>query len=243
MAATAAGKRLTEAHRLAQARLGAKTIRELLASWPLLDPAALDATTIQWLRVVTPIVQLRRGNSANLAANYLTTFRALELGTSKGFTPVLDQRVTPKQLATSLTVTGPVALKQAMTRGLSLAKAAEVARVGSARAGMRHVLNGGRDTTIASVNADARAVGWARVTSGHPCHFCALIASRGPVYSKETVDFQAHDACSCSGEPLYSRDAEWPPGARQYQELWKQAKTMDGDTDIAFRQLVEDRAT
>lgn len=87
----------------------------------------------------------------------------------------------------------------------------------------RHVLNGARETLHRSVRADRRALGWARATSGAPCSFCAMLASRGPVYGERTGDFQTHDHCSCGLEPVYRRDQEWPHGSREYQRLWREA--------------------
>lgn len=244
MATTTAGRALTEAHRLAQVRLGAQTVRDLLNIFPLLDPTDLDATTARWLRVAAPIIRTRRDTSATLAANYVNIFRTLELGDkARPVVPVLAETVTAERLATSLLVTGPVALKQAMTRGVLLGQAVRTASTTSARAGMRHALNGGRDSIIETVAKDKTALGWARATSGAPCAFCAMLASRGPVYKTKTSaggeGHRYHDSCNCIPEPVYHRDAEWPPGARQYAALWAEAKTMDGDVTTNFRHLVE----
>lgn len=247
MAATLAGTRLTEAHRLAQARIGAQTVRDLLNVFPLLDPADLDATTTAWLRAAVPIIQLRRTTSARLSANYLGTFRALELGTSTGFVPTLREQAPVEQLTTSLTVTGPVALKKAITGGRTLIVAADLAKAGSARAAMRHALNGGRDTIHASIDTDAKALGWARTTSGIPCAFCALLASRGPIYKTEqsaTIaedGLKYHDDCSCSAEPVYRADAEWPGQGRELQALWENSTHGFSGKDAinAFRRAYE----
>lgn len=221
MAATTAGARLSEAHRLAQARLGAQVVGQLLASWRLLDIRALDQTFPEWLRVIAPLVRFQRGVSSNLAAEYVTAFRVLE-----GPGPIVATLAPPlpeAQLVTSLAVTGPAALKRNMTT-MTLAQALERAKVSSAGAAMRHVLNGGRDTILRTVEHDDAALGWARTTSGTPCSFCAMLASRGPVYkSEQTGDFKAHDHCHCGTEPVYSKDADWPPGARDYQALWQES--------------------
>lgn len=298
MAATTTAKRLSEAHRLAQARIGAQAVRDLLDVFPLLDVENLDATTVRWLRAAVPIIRARRANSSTLAANYVATFRALELGDKvKPLVPVLAETVTAEQLKTSLIVTGPVALKKAIGRGVLTEQALRAASATSSRAGMRHVLNGGRETTIRTIDSDGIALGWARKTSGTPCAFCAMLASRGPVYRSKAIaqsvagrsgfdaeergdDVQArksgrftnrlrdsglvstqqerggreigeayHDSCHCTAEPIYSPEAEWPEGSRQYADLWFEAKTRagSGSDDVsdftAFRQLVEGRRT
>lgn len=243
MAASAAAKRLTEAHRLAQARLGAKAVHDLLSVFPLLDVTAIDATTTRWLRVAIPLVQARRRSSATLAASYINAFRAVEAGDLPLLGSMLADTVTLEQLVTSLTVTGPVALKRSIGSEVPIEQALRSASVTSSRAGMRHALNGGRETSIRMIDSDRIALGWARATSGAPCAFCAMLASRGPVYKTALTaggdGHRYHDACHCTVEPVYHPDAEWPPGARRYQALWNEAKTMAGDTTTNFRHLVE----
>jgi hypothetical protein len=244
VAATDAGARLTEAHRLAQARLGAQTIRALRAVFPLLDPAALDATFDRWLTAVLPIVRSQHNVSARLAAAYLTTFRTLELG-PEAFAPTIAEDISEKAVATSMLVTGPVSIRSNLARAVPLVRALSIAEANVARSGMRHALNGGRTTIQNSVQNDTRALGYARTTSAKACSFCALLASRGPVYDKSTVDFHAHDGCHCGSEPVYRRDADWPSGSRRYQTLYEDAKrtaAAEGiDVLVAFRRAVEGR--
>jgi hypothetical protein len=241
MAANPAAARLTEAHRLAQGRLGAQAVARMLAAWPLLDMEDLDGTVDRWLRVTVPIITGQRSTSARLAANYLTTFRALELGAGVAtFTPIVADRPPVEAVVTSLTVTGPASVKSAMTRGVQLAQAADVARARSSASAMRHVLGGARDTITATVAEDPRALGWARATSGRPCAFCAMVASRGPVYKEQgTADFQPHDGCHCEPEAVYRRDAAWPSGSERFRAVWEQAAAEDGDTTKNFRRLIE----
>jgi hypothetical protein len=246
VAATDAGARLTEAHRLAQARLGAQTVQALRALFPLLDPANLDGTFERWLTGVLPLIRAQSATSARLAANYLTTFRTLELGAeATPHAPVLAADIAVDAVSTSMLVTGPVTIRRALANNVPLVRALSTAEVASARAGMRHALNGGRNTILDTVRGDRSAIGWARSTSGKACSFCAMLASRGPVYSKDTVDFHAHDGCSCSSEPVYRPDSAWPSGARQYADTWAEAKQTahsEGiDTAVAFRRLIEGR--
>lgn len=245
MAATVEASRLTEAHRLAQARLGVLTARQVLAAWPLLDFDDLDGSFGRWLLVVTRLVQAQRRASAALAAGYLTTFRTLELGiTSEPFTPTLADPVDENSLSTSMLVTGPAALRSASARGVPFAKAVDLARAGSSRSAMRHALNGGRDTIAETIKADAKALGYARATSGRACAFCLMLASRGPVYkSAVSGDFHAHDGCGCSVEPVYRKDADWPAGGRAAQKMWKEStKGLSGQEAVnAFRQAVGTR--
>ena len=240
MAADPRAARLTETHRQTQARLSAALTAQVLAAWALLDPDDLDSTTEPWLRVMRPLVVAARRQSAALAATYLTTFRALELGTLTGARTVLADAVDPKALATSLIVTGPVAIRAARHAG-RLTTAVENAQAGVARAAMRHALNGGRETITASVEADPQARGWARATSGKTCAFCSMLAGRGAVYKGEdTADFKSHDGCNCSAEPVYRKDAPLPAGSARHAELYQQAKAEadGGDVLNSLRRLL-----
>lgn len=240
MAATAQARRLTETHRLAQARLGAQTVAQMFTAWRLLDPENLDGTIDRWLRIAVPLVERQRTISAQLAGNYLTTFRALEIGTTgPRFTPVLVPTVAAEAIATSLTVTGPVSMKSAASRGVIITQAEDVARSRAAAAAMRHTLNGGRETVVQTMRADPRALGWARATSGKTCAFCAMLAGRGAVYSEDTADFEAHDHCACSAEPVYREDAALPTGSDRFQAMWQEARQLDGEPVDNFRRLVE----
>lgn len=197
--ATAAGRRLTEAHRLAQLRLGTVTVRQMRTIWHLLDPADLDRSFEAWLTTALPIVQAQRFASAQIAANYLRTFRQIETGTPA--TPVLNADMNHAVVSTSLLVTGPVSIKRAMTRGVPLVRALQTAEAASAAAAMRHALDGGRETVSATLRADSQAIGYERVASGNACAFCADLD--GKFHRDDTADFPAHDGCSCSQEPVY----------------------------------------
>ena len=236
MARTLAGRRATEAHRLAQTRLGADTVSYISDLWELIDPADLDATVARWLRAALPYVRSQHDASARLAAAYLRTFRSIEAPDATPLRLPPPPTFNPAQAATSLTVTGPVTVRTATGAGQTIDAASDAGLSASARAAMRLALNGGRRAIVNGANADPDAQGWARATSGNPCAFCDMLASRGPVYSEETGDFEAHDGCSCTAEPVYP-GSEWPPGARAARALWDEStRGYSGNAAInAFR--------
>jgi hypothetical protein len=241
MAATQQGRRLTEAHRLGQVRIGQAMVRQMFDLWALLDPADLDGSFDRWLRAVIPAVARGRQASAGLAANYYRAFRTAETGVLTQFQPVLVSAVPVQAVTASMTVTGPVAMRSALGSGQLFDRAVETAKASSAGSAMRHVLNAGRDTVVRSTAADDRAFGWARATSGSPCGFCAMLASRGPVYDQRTVTFQSHDSCSCSAEPAYQRDrSSWPAGSAELRDLWdSEVSGLPPDEALnAFRRLL-----
>lgn len=244
MAATVVGAQLTELQRVAQLRLAARTIAQMRAVWGLLDPAELDATFERWLRVAIPVVQNNRAASARLAAAYLAAFRQAELGTLADLPVVLAAPADVKAVTTSLLVTGPGSVKKAMTRGVDLARAVDVAEARSSAAAMRHALDGGRTLIADTVAADGQALGWARVASSTACAFCAMVASRGPEYGSEaTARFDAHDGCRCGAEPVYSPDAAWPANSQRYRDLWDETAKGSDDPLNSFRRALAGGAT
>lgn len=200
MATTLQARRLTEAHRLAQARIGVQTVAAMAAIWPLLDPGDIDATLRRWLTAAVPIIQAQRATSARLAADYLATFKALELGTAR-IPTALAGSASVEALTTSLLVTGPYRLRKALSIATPLERASSLAEASSSASSMRWALNAGRDTIIKTVEADPRAKGYVRVTSGNACAFCEDLAGK-----ELTTDeaFPAHDGCACSAEPLFT---------------------------------------
>jgi hypothetical protein len=239
MAATVLGAQLTELQRAAQLRLAARVVTQIRATWGLLDLQDLDATFERWLRIAVPVVQTNRAMSARLAAAYLAAFRRAELGTVDGFTAVMAAPADVKAVTTSLLVTGPWSVKTAMSRGVDLARAADVAQARSSAAAMRHTLDGGRDTTIGTVAADKQALGWARVAAGNACAFCAMVASRGPDYTSEaSANFEAHDGCQCGAEPVYQTDAAWPANSQRYRDLWDEHASGADDPLNSFRRAL-----
>lgn len=59
----------------------------------------------------------------------------------------------------------------------------------------QHSRNAAREAVIAA--ARKRGDGWQRVMVGETCAFCALLVSRGAVYSSKTVRFKSHANCDC----------------------------------------------
>lgn len=59
----------------------------------------------------------------------------------------------------------------------------------------QHSRNAAREAVIAA--ARKRGDGWQRVMVGETCAFCALLVSRGAVYSSKTVRFKSHGNCDC----------------------------------------------
>lgn len=222
MAATRQARRLTEGHRLAQANLRKLAVTQLAALWGLLEPDRLDESTPGWITANTALVGALRRQSAVLAGGYLQLFREAETGDGDVTQMLAD--VPPESVSTSLAVTGPIAVKTLIGRGVPRPAAYNKAFAFMSGAATRHILDGGRQTLIDTASADPHALGWSRVTDGSPCAFCALVAGRGPVFHAESsADFEAHDGCGCTAEPIYDADAPWPGRNREFQGMYRTA--------------------
>lgn len=65
-----------------------------------------------------------------------------------------------------------------------------------------------RETVMDTAIDDPEARGWQRVvrpgsSASGPCPFCELLASRGAVYTRKSVDFGAHGLCHCIAVPAW----------------------------------------
>lgn len=199
-----AARDLTDLHRTTQAHLAALTVAAMAALWPLLDLHRLDATGPRWISASTLTVAALRNSSAVLAAQYLTEFRALELGpNAPAFPPVPLPPIDAAAVATSLLVTGPIALKSKVGAGMPWDLATQQAFAGSAAAAARHALSGGRDEIMSTGRADPRATGMVRVASPDACDFCVQIAEYSETNPNLLGDFQCHDSCHCQPELTY----------------------------------------
>lgn len=246
MAATELGTQLTRLHYGQQTALRAKVLQDVLKLWPAVDISSIDAVTSTWSafeQALLTLIQARYGNSAGLAARYFEMFRAAEgiAGTASG---LLADPLPDEQIITSIRVTGLYEARRQLGAGVSTAAVERNTIVRLLGATGRLVGDGGRNTVNRSVNADSRALGYARVTSGRACGFCSLLASRGPVYKEDTVAFRSHDHCSCHSEPVYRPDQPWPGNNRQLRDLYDEVTAgaeNSADARRLFRQAVENR--
>lgn len=236
MASTEGGRRLTELHREAQFRIGLDTVRQLDNLWVLLNAEGRIPTVEAWLEAVMLVLGRQHRISAEIARTYYTQF-ALQEHAEQQLLAWEQIRFQERAARVSMIAVGPAKLREGIRRGLDVAEAARRAREAVAREGMRIALDGGRRQIIDAVQRDRRALGWIRVTDGDPCAFCAMLASRGPVYKgRETAiagtvfstrvnDFQAHASCGCQAEPVFTSTTEWPGRGREFRDLWNRAQS------------------
>lgn len=123
----------------------------------------------------------------------------------------------------------------------------------TAAAVQRHVRQAGREAVTDAVEAGGDLIGWARVMTGsETCSFCAMLASRGPVYSSEGASLfrggqsvkSYHDHCDCIAVPVF-RGKNWL-GMRNYEkleQLWLESTqgTSGKDAAKAFDQAYNEQ--
>lgn len=191
---------LTAQHRRGQLQIRARALQTYTSLWPIWtgDRSSFEALVAATL----PLVNTFRQASAGYASSYFSAYR-MASGIPGTASPVLADPMVREQVVASLYVTGEVMTGKALAAGQSAEAAMRTALVRTSGAVGRHVLEGGRDTVMRSAHADRRAQGWQRVTGPDPCDFCAMLASRGTMYSESSADFSAHDHCSCAAEPAY----------------------------------------
>lgn len=238
MASSPDGRALTEAHRRQQITIGLEAEREVKAQWGRLNPDDLDGTSPAWLAATSAVILNRRAQSAALARAYVAEFRRAE-----GVRPSEVVRVGGARplVEGTLMLNGPIAIKRDIAKGIAPALTITRADRSVAAQGPKLAMNGGRDTVLKS--SRRRRSRWRRVTDGDPCAFCAMLASRGPTYSAETVLFPLHKGrCGCTAEEVFG---EWKPTPleEKWDESYQQAAAEIKDKYGPFHSLTASQVT
>ena len=178
-------------------------------------------------QAILPAVTRARGLHYELSAEFYRDLRARLLGTADDFT-IPAQRTYPRDaLAEGILATtrnrqpGQPAFDRAVTG-----------------AAIRHAGAAGIDVIKDAAAADPAATGWARVHTGlkPPCAFCAMLISRGPVYSRDGAGFAAHNGCSCRPSPVFrGHGFDGDEQYRRYRDRWREATGGHGGRDALNR--------
>ncbi|MGW4076041.1 VG15 protein [Streptomyces asiaticus] len=242
-----AGK--AQAYRRVQALLVARMARQVLRVWrDLMNPAKVDESWPAVRAALMPIVEQAREQSAVLARAAYMEARQDAGVPEDGFTPSGPLRLAIDRLESALDVTGPVEFKKAIAAGKTPQQAMDAAAVRMVGSTQYLALEGGRSVMNQSIEDDERATGWSRVTDNDPCAWCAMLASRGPVYktAKTAGDPRQggnsyHDHCGCQAWPAFTLDEPFVGLANRLYDDWLRVTRGTGGRDAvnAFRRWWE----
>lgn len=252
------GDRLTEQQRLAQARIAAAAAAMVARNFRSVSPTDL-AGQRNFVEATIPLVLKANRASAIAARDYAQAMSVVEGG---GLADQVSLADAPdvEAIRTSLRVTGPIALRQKITRVQSpldsplgrrmVAAARQEATAGVAGAALRHALAGGRDTIEGYAEDDdpprgQRVRGYVRITreDDKVCYFCAMLASRAN-YLEDSFDVsdqlfegegtaKVHDSCRCILRPMYG--SVLPDSVLMYRRAWRDMSGGDKTAVKNFR--------
>lgn len=227
MAVTSEGALLTDQHRRRQVRLAISADSKARRAWDrTLDLNDLKGSQPIWKRTMIQLIETWWNISASVAADYMPRFREAETGETGGL-EVGMPRFDRKEAERRIDWAGSTNVLWHLAQGQTEQAAYEAAR--SLFLGIFHeaVLTGGRATIERWAEKDTRAIGWRRVSDGHPCAFCAMLVTRGPVYTSQRkamyTDNPAtgipagtlhkyHPHCGCTVEVVYG---DWKPTEKE----------------------------
>ena len=223
-----AGPEAPQRYRRVQALAAARFARQVLQIWrELMNPAKVDASWPAVQAALKPVVREAREQSAVLARSAYMDARRDAGISDDDFTPEGPLPLLVHRLERALDVTGPVEFKKAIAAGKTPQQAMDAAAVRMVGSTQYLALEGGRQVMQRSIEADEQATGWARVTDADPCAWCAMLASRGPVYksAKTAGDPRKggnryHDHCGCQAWPSFTHDEPFIGVAEQLYDDW-----------------------
>lgn len=260
---------LEQKHSEDQETIADNLVVALYPLWQIMDFENLDQSSMMWTEAALPRIRTAYMQSQKVAASFALNVRFATLATTPTIgieAPEVEapmgvpssrfalpdvgdvEEVVPLDAMTdndvrlSLMVEGNFNVKSQMPVP-DPQETMRAAQVNSAGAAVRQTLKGARNVTANVVKFDRRVLGYARYTDANPCHFCALLASRGAVYSKESFAeadssftsnskavevpreyvriSKVHNNCRCTLRPVYSKSQEFDADAKHYRQQWK----------------------
>lgn len=179
--------------------------------------------------------------STALAAAYVPEYRVAELGSAAG--SLVEPEFETAAMRSTLLLAGPVRVKALIKSGTRSGSAYSGALTKYSGMMRRQVLSGGRMMIHETTRADKNAVGWRRVTDGDPCTFCAMLASRGPVYGSQRnasaiagSGLRYHGDCGCTAEIVYG---EWQPSEPEQRYIEEYDKAAQEAEDAGLPRVQE----
>ena len=196
LASAVSAQALAGSFRTRQIALSRATVRDLVALWrSKMGTEDANAAWAELRPLVSTLITTRNAASAADAATYYNQSRAIA-----GIGPLVIP--SPRIPAAYMDkVIDPMAMGTYWNHiGQGSAEASDAASKALSGAGQRLTMKGGRDVIQSTAARDPEAKGWARIADPGACDFCQVLSGRGAVYKERTVDFRAHDHCSCTAK-------------------------------------------
>lgn len=240
------GGRGPERWRSAQRGLSRLLVREVRGLRRLIIPSRLARSMPDWFAAVQAVVDQYAQASAALGADFYDGQRA-DAGVPGSFTvPVADPPPPEKTEASLRWATKDVWERDPDAPATTAAQREPLeARLVQAEkkaelVAQKLVADTGRGTVLEAVQRDRQATAWARSAALGACSFCKLLATRGAVYKRDTVDFRAHDGCHCGVLPVFAGQRfELSDKAKEWERLYQQyAAPHSGDQLRRFRRAL-----
>lgn len=257
---------LAAAYRDSSSKQAAAAAYIALAYWrSALRLDDIDGSARLWLDAVLPYILRARNTVGKLAQSYARATRRIEVDgdVTRLFSTIPEPNL--EQVRESLRIVGPAILKHdlkktATARHVSQADVDAMVATAGVRiqgAATRHVTNGGRETIAEGSRNDSEALGYIWVTDEDPCYFCSMLASRGPTYSRRSLEesnarftgpgtAKVHDHCHCHLKPVYRRTDPMVKASEALYEEWKAVqrnRKPDETMALAWRHHWEQRST
>jgi hypothetical protein len=205
-----------------QRGITALLLRDMRKLRRIIIPSRLRATVPEWITAVQALVGQYGNMSASAAADFYDAERVAAQVTGRFTVPLLDlppdeQVNNSLRWATKdLWPRDPNDPKTTAVQKAPIEQRLDAAETKAEQAAQKLVTDQGRGTIQNAVQRDRQAVAWARSAALGACAFCKLLATRGVVYKKDTVDFRAHDNCVPAGTLVDGPTAE--VGYRRWYE-------------------------
>lgn len=215
MANTEEGGELTRLHKERQVKISAVAQAAAFQQRGNMDLSDISGSFPKYFLPMTRIAAESYAVSAGLAESYVREYTFVESGE---VIQIPKQVLAIRRFENNMRILADYGVKKRIKLGFSPEEAWELGAAQAEAYLSQAVLEAGRSTISNSLLRYRGKPGrFRRVTDGHPCAFCAMLAGRGPVYRSGT-NFHTHNHCGCTLEPVLGG---WEPN--QQEALWNAA--------------------
>lgn len=205
-------------------------LQELADLWPKLNLTRPNGLALPLSTILAEVADHYGAAAATLAADWYEESRV-----SAGFTDSFS--VAPAALPEASRFAALARWGVAPLFGSNPDPTAALSRVSGGL--QRIILGQARDTTVGAIGEDPANPTYARHASANACAFCALVASRGAVYTSEAsagLGTRYHDDCHCTVVEVFpGQQYDEAPYVARWRDAYNEAKTTNDNGAIDTR--------